>query len=200
VRSGTLREHLACGLLTLARVGRADAVLDPFMGTGTILRSAAERFDVRVCIGAEVDAAAYRDARRMIQADGRLRHGSFEELDFDTLPHSVKLVSNLPFGVQFTQVPTRRLLAFLVSLQPRLRAVALLMSREQARVVAEALPLRTKHVLVLGQPAAIVYSWDREEPGRRSPDLRFAPSAPAHRASRPLPRNRLRSSGRARRD
>ena len=87
----------------------------------------------------------------------RLVEGSFEQIDFDALPRAVKVVSNLPFGVQFTPVPTNRLLAFLVALRPRMQAMALLMSRAQAQEIAQTLRLRAKHVLVLGQPAAIVY-------------------------------------------
>jgi hypothetical protein len=128
------------------------------MGTGTILRAAGRDFGARALAGAEVDAAAYRLARRALAGiQARLVAGSFEQLDVAALPPFVKLVSNLPFGVQFAPVPTPRLLRFLRALLPRLAGVALLMGREQARDVAPAIGLRAKHVLVLGQPAAIVY-------------------------------------------
>jgi predicted RNA methylase len=161
-RPGTLRNHLACALLTLAGVTPGDAVLDPFMGTGTILRAAWERFGVSTCIGAEIDPAAYRVAQRNVRApDPRLHSRSFDELDVTALPRSIALVSNLPFGRQFAPVPTTRLLAFLVALDAQTRSVALLMGREQAQRVAPALRLRARNVLVLGQPAAIVYSDER---------------------------------------
>ena len=160
-RPGALREHLACGLLTLARVRPDAAVLDPFMGTGTILRAASRRFGVRTCIGAEIDPQAYRIARRSVRApDARLFGQPFESLDVERLPAQLTLVSNLPFGVRFAQVPTARLLKFLARLRAKVVALALLMGREQAAEVGPALGLRTKHVLVLGQPAAIVYAVD----------------------------------------
>ena len=158
-RHGALREHLACALLMLAHVRPGDAVLDPCMGTGTILRAAWQRFGVRTCIGAEIDRAAYRVARRNVQApDARLSNRSFEELAVGGLPRATKLVSNLPFGVQFQQVRTDRVLTFLADVSPRVQGVALLMAREQAKQVGQALHFRTKNVLVLGQPAAIVHS------------------------------------------
>jgi hypothetical protein len=158
-RPGTLREHLACALLVLAGVGREDAVLDPFMGSGTILRAAWRRFGVRSCIGYEIDAAAYRLAKRAVLAPNvQLHHRSFEVCAPDRLPVGVRLVSNLPFGERFAEVPTDRLLRFLAAVQDVAGAMTLLMGRAQAERVAPALRLRTKNVLVLGQPAAIVYS------------------------------------------
>jgi hypothetical protein len=157
-RHGALREHLACGLLALAGVVSGDVVLDPFMGTGSILAAAA-RLGAEGCIGAEPDGQAYRLARRRVRAPvTRLLHGSFEELDVAALPGGLRLVSNLPFGVQFAPVPSARLLRFLERLEPQVSGAALLMARRQAAEIAPALGLRVKHVLVLGQPAAIAYS------------------------------------------
>ena len=62
-RPGALRDHLACGLLTVAGVGDGDSVFDPFMGSGTILEMAAYRYGAGRVIGLEVDGDAYRAAR-----------------------------------------------------------------------------------------------------------------------------------------
>jgi hypothetical protein len=160
-RPGTLREHLACALLVLAHVQRQDTVLDPFMGSGTILRAAWRRFGVRSCIGYEIDAAAYRLAKRaVLTPEAQLHHRSFETCAPSRLPDGTKLVSNLPFGERYAEVPTDRLVRFLSEAQRVTRAITLLMGRAQADRVARALRLRTKNVLVLGQPAAIVYASD----------------------------------------
>jgi hypothetical protein len=133
-------------------------VLDPFMGTGTILRAAGRRFGAGTCIGCEIDGAAYRAALARVDApDSRLHHGSFEVCTGADLPPGTKLVSNLPFGARFAAVPGGRLVPFLTRCRPRLGAAALLLGREQAPAVARALDLRRKNVLVLGQPASIVY-------------------------------------------
>lgn len=170
-RPGTLREHLACGLLTLAGCrrlgGRApgEAVLDPFMGSGTILEAAARRYGAELCLGTEIDRAALRLARerlRGVGAETRLCHASFDDLDPADVPEGTRLVSNLPFGTRFEQVPTVRLARFLADLAPRLAGMALLMGRDQAVEVAGALRpsgigVRVKNVIVLGQPAAIAF-------------------------------------------
>ncbi len=166
-RPGALREHLACGLLALAGVRAGDAVLDPFMGSGTILRAAADHYGAGLCGGAEVDRLPFRVAQQRIEAAAAARaddvlevdllHGAFDSLDLSRLPEGVRMVSNLPFGVTFQAVETARLVRFLVQVRRKAAAMALLMSREQAAEVGQALSLRVKHVLVLGQPAAIVY-------------------------------------------
>jgi len=157
-RPGSLREHLACGLLTVAGVQPGEAVLDPFMGTGTILRVAAQVYDAAACMGAEVDRTAFRVAEgRVPPEQSELRFGAFDALDPEALPEGTRLVSNLPFGVRFAQVETERLLAFLRAIRPKLSGLALLMGREQGEKVASALRLRSKNVLVLGQPASVVY-------------------------------------------
>ncbi|HEX2038052.1 MAG TPA: hypothetical protein VHS99_28090, partial [Chloroflexota bacterium] len=158
-RPGALRDHLAFALLTLAGVRREDAVLDPCMGSGRILRAARRWPGVRACFGVEVDAGAYRLARQHLGPHGAtLFNQGFETLDAGALPSRLKLVSNLPFGVQFSTVPTGHLLDFIARLGARLNGLALLMGRGQAAEVSRALGRRTRHVLVLGQPAAIVYS------------------------------------------
>jgi hypothetical protein len=157
-RPGTLREHLAYGLLAVAGLERGGAVLDPFMGSGSILRAAALR-GAEVCIGAEVDRVALRLAEQRVNASKTvLVRGSFESLDLRSIPDGIRLVSNLPFGVQFEQVPSAKLRQILLALRPRLAGAALLMARDQAAELAPALDLRIKHVIVLGQPAAIAYS------------------------------------------
>lgn len=169
-RVGALREHLACGLLSVAGLapgapgaGRRETeltVADPFAGSGTILAAAARHYGVRRLVGAEVDRNALREARRRIEGRGAaldVRPGSFEALDGGTIAEGAYLVSNLPFGERFEQVETGRLVAFLREVAPRLAGVALLMAREQGAEVGRSLGLRVKNVIVLGQPAAIAY-------------------------------------------
>ncbi len=165
-REGTLRDHLACGLLIMARVQPQDVVLDPFMGTGTILRMAATRFKVRHCIGLEIDPGAYTLAEeRLAGTDAKLVQGSFERIHRAQVPKRVKVVSNLPFGVKFPRIPTDSLLQFLFrELAPE--AVSLLMSRDQAKAFRTIGGLALKNVLVLGQPASIVYSLTPAPRGR----------------------------------
>jgi hypothetical protein len=158
-RHGALREHLTCGLLALAGVQSGDAVLDPFMGTGSILAAAANTFGAGTCIGAEIDGYAYRLARQRVRApETHQARVSFEGLDAHSLPRDLRLVSNLPFGVQFAPVPTGALLDFLGRIESRVRGAALLLGRAQAADIGHALGFRVKHVLVLGQPAAIAYA------------------------------------------
>jgi hypothetical protein len=146
-RPGALREHLACGLLVLAGAGPDTAVLD----------------GVRTCLGYEVDGEALRLARRAVRApDTRLFHASFEASRPGRLPPGTRLVSNLPFGVRYREVPTARLVPFLARCRGQVEAVVLLLGREQGGAVADALGLGRKNVLVLGQPASVVHSPLRE--------------------------------------
>ncbi len=157
-REGTLRDHLACGLLVMARVQPQDVVLDPFMGTGTILRMAATRFKVRHCIGLEIDPGAYALAQEQLAGtDARLVQGSFEHMHRAHVPKRVKVVSNLPFGIKFPRIPTDSLVRFLFE-ELNSEAVSLLMSRDQANAFRAISGLAVKNVLVLGRPASIVYS------------------------------------------
>ncbi len=165
-REGTLRDHLACGLLVLARVQPQDVVLDPFMGTGTILRMAATRFKVRSCMGLEIDPRVYALAQEQLAGtDAKLVQGSYERIHRAQVPKRVKVVSNLPFGVKFPRIPTDSLVQFLFrELEPE--AVSLLMSRDQAKAFRTIGGLAMKNVLVLGQPASIVYSLTPTSRGR----------------------------------
>jgi hypothetical protein len=142
----------------VAGAGRGDTVLDPFMGTGTILLAALARLGAAAGIGVEVDRITFtRAAERLDGLSAQLRHASFESLDAAGVPEGARLVSNLPFGARFAPAPVAKLLPFLRALQPKLAGMALLLGREQAAALAAALRLRQKNVLVLGQPAAIVY-------------------------------------------
>ena len=156
---GSLRSHLACGLLTMAGAGPGEVVFDPFMGTGTILREAYHAFGVPRSVGLEVDRDAYRIAERTLDLPAASLHNvTFESFDATALPDEAKLVSNIPFGVRFAQVSTGRLLDFIRSSPVSPQRITMLMSRGQARGLAPVLNLRAKNVLVLGQPAAIVYT------------------------------------------
>ena len=158
LRAGALREHLAASLLTLAGAARGATVFDPFMGTGTILHAAARRFGVASCYGLEVAPEAYELAcQRLSGTRYRLLNVRSEEFDRARLPAGVRLVSNVPFGHRFERTPTPPLVRLIEGAPFGGRHVALLMSREQAGEVAAATELRARNVLVLGQPAAIVY-------------------------------------------
>jgi 23S rRNA G2445 N2-methylase RlmL len=143
----------------LAGATASHPVLDPFAGSGTILRAAWERFGVQTCLGYEVDGEALRLARRTVGAPRtRLVHDSFEACRPERLPPGTRLVSNLPFGARYPEVPLRRLGPFLERCLERVAGMALLMNREQGERVAQELNLGRKNVLVLGQPACIVYT------------------------------------------
>jgi len=155
-KPGALRDHLAAGLLMIADMQPTETVFDPFMGTGTIPEVAAQVFGAR-SLGLEVDRESFDIASRRIGGAGEVRNHSFNSFDFSTLPSDAKIVSNLPFGEQFHQVPTDRLAGFLERCVDRGKYAVLLMSREQAPAISRGLNLRQKNVLVLGQPASIVY-------------------------------------------
>lgn len=158
VRAGSLREHLAVSLLTLAGAAPGAAVFDPFMGTGTILRAAARRFGAASCYGLEPEPEAFGVARQRLPDDRyRLFNTRFEEFACDRLPAGTRLVSNIPFGHRFARTPTPPLVEMIDNPAFGAGHVALLMAREQAGEVAAATGLRARNVLVLGQPAAIVY-------------------------------------------
>ena len=158
LRAGSLREHLAVSLLTLAGAAPGAAVFDPFMGTGTILRAAARRFGAAACYGLEAELEAFELARQRLPDDRyRLFNTRFEDFDLDRLPAGAWLVSNIPFGQRFARTPTPPLVELIESRAFGGSCVALLMSREQAGEVSAATRLRVRNVLVLGQPAAIAY-------------------------------------------
>ena len=157
LRPGSLREHLAASLLVLARAAPGTAVFDPFMGTGTILKVAAQRFGVQSGYGLELSRDAFQLARRRLSGTPSiLLNTRFEDFDLDRLPASTRLVANLPFGHRFVQTPSRPLIELIERHPFAGRHVALLMSREQARDVAAATGLRARNVLVLGKPTAIL--------------------------------------------
>ncbi len=157
-RPGSLRRHLACGLLTVAGVRGGDTVFDPFMGTGTILGMAADRYGAALGIGLEVDGDAYLSACTRL-ADRRtvLANAAFEEFDYTSLPARCTLVSNLPFGVRFPTVRTVALLRLLRRRELSGSPAALLLSRAQADRLEARSRMRRKNVLVLGQPASILH-------------------------------------------
>ena len=157
LRAGSLREHLAASLLVLARAAPGSAVFDPFMGTGTILKVAAQRFGVQSCYGLEVSRDAFLTARQRLSGKpAHLFNTRFEEFELDRLPEPTRLVANLPFGHRFVRTPSRPLIELIEGPPFAGRHVALLLSREQAREVAAAIGLPARNVLVLGQPAAIL--------------------------------------------
>lgn len=158
LRAGSLREHLAASLLTLAGTAPGSTVFDPFMGTGTILKVAAQRFRTASCYGLEQSRQAFEVARqRLPDSRCRIFNTRFEHFNLDRLPPGARLVSNVPFGHRFARTPTPPLVELIENFAFGGSHVALLMSREQAAEVSAATRRRARNVLVLGQPAAIVY-------------------------------------------
>ena len=157
-RPGALRRHLACGLLQLAGVEAASLVLDPFMGTGAILEAAMHLYQARAAIGFEVDSAACDIAeRRLASSSVTIFPQSYETLDSGLIDSRTRIVTNIPFGNQFQRVDTEKLVHALRSCSDAGARITLLASREQGAHLRAALGLRRKNVIVMGQPAAILY-------------------------------------------
>ncbi|MDP6946884.1 MAG: DNA methyltransferase [Myxococcota bacterium] len=155
---GALRSHLAAGLLSLADVRPGDTVLDPFMGSGTILHIAATSFEASKAIGVEIDPETFGIAQnRMVDRNASLTLGSFEDIDLKNIPPGTKLVGNVPFGNRFASVRTDSLVELVGRVTREKTPFALLLDRGQAQVLASQVRCRTKNVLVLGRPAAIAY-------------------------------------------
>ena len=64
---GALREPLACGLLMASGAKAGDTVVDPFMGTGTILEVASHRFNAASCTGLEIDSGPFAVAESALE-------------------------------------------------------------------------------------------------------------------------------------
>ena len=161
-RQGSLRRHLACGLLQLAGVDEDTMVLDPFMGSGTILDAAVRLYGADTAMGLEVDDGAFEIANGRLACSNTLRFNmAFDEFDLGLVNEQTKLVTNVPFGVQFERVVTRRLIDFLGGCSQAGATLTMLISREQGAELARDLGLRRKNVLVMGQPACIVYTRPR---------------------------------------
>lgn len=157
-RPGALRRHLACGLLQLAGVDRDSVVLDPFMGTGTILDAALHLYQARAVVGFEVDSAATEIAeRRLPGGNSSIFRRSFETLDKGLVDSGTRIVTNVPFGTQFEQVDTRKLARFFRECSQAGARITMLASRGQGVHLSRALGVRRKNVIVMGQPAAILY-------------------------------------------
>ena len=157
-RPGALRGHLACGLLQLAGVDADSLVIDPFMGTGTILEAALRLYQARAVVGFEVDSAAADIAERKLQGGkASIYRQSFESLDMKLIDSHTRIVTNAPFGAQFEQVDTGTLVRFLREFRQAGARITLLASRGQGAHLGRALGLRRKNVVVMGQPAAILY-------------------------------------------
>ena len=157
-RPGALRMHLASSLLQLAGVDSTTTVIDPFMGTGAVLDAAMRLYDARASIGFDVDDAACQiAARRLVGQDASIVRASFNTLDIGLVDAKTRLVTNAPFGVRFPSVDTTRLIDILRRCSESGARIAMLASREQGREASAALRLRCKNVIVMGQPASIVY-------------------------------------------
>ena len=156
---GSLRRHLGSGLLQLAGVDEDSTVLDPFMGAGTILDAAIQYYGVDKVIGMEIDKTAFAVAKRKLTYQNTtLLLSSFDKLDFDLVNDQTKLVTNVPFGIRFEKVETERLIGFLGKCTKTGATVTMLTSREQGTDISRALKLQRKNVIVMGQPACILYT------------------------------------------
>ncbi len=156
---GALRRHLGSGLLQLAGVSEDSTVIDPFMGSGTVLDAALRLYGVDKAIGLEVDQAVLAIAKRKLTySNASLLLSSFEKLDFDLVNEKTKLVTNVPFGIRFERVKTARLIDFLRKCSRAGATITMLTSREQGAEVSRALQLSRKNVIVMGQPACILYT------------------------------------------
>jgi hypothetical protein len=141
-RPGSLRRHLACGLLQLAGVDEGSTVLDPFMGSGTILDAALRIYGADSVIGMELDAATYEVARaRFEDSRSSLFARSFDELDLSLIDRQTRVVTNVPFGVRFKRVETGRLINFFSKCALAGATITALISRGQGATVARALRL-----------------------------------------------------------
>lgn len=157
-RPGTLRRHLACGLLQLAGVDPDSVVLDPFMGTGAILDAALRLYQTEGAVGFEVDSAACDIAeRRLWGTSVSVFRASFETLDIGLINSRTRIVTNIPFGNQFERVDPERVVGVLRACSEAGARITMLSSREQGAHLSAALRLRRKNVIVMGQPAAILY-------------------------------------------
>ena len=157
-RPGALRRHLACGLLQLAGVDSNSVVLDPFMGTGAILDAALSLYSARAVIGFEVDSAACDIAERSLAgSDSSIIRQSFESLDTGLINSRTRIVTNIPFGNRYERVDTENLVRVLRACTGAGAQITMLASRDQGRPVSDALGLRRKNVIVMGQRATIFY-------------------------------------------
>ena len=136
-------------------------MLDPFMGTGAILEAAVRLYHVRGALGFETDLAACDIAgRRLAGAEVAVVRASYETMDVGLTDSRTRIVSNIPFGSQFERVDTKRLVEVLRACAEAGARITMLASREQGTHLSAALGLRRKNVIVMGQPAAILYeSW-----------------------------------------
>lgn len=157
-RPGALRRHLACGLLEIAGVDADSLVLDPFMGTGAILDAAIRLYQARAAIGFEIDSAVSDIAeRRLSGRNVSIIRASFETVDAGLIDTQTRIVTNIPFGNQFERVDTKKLVQVLRACSGSGARITMLASREQGAGLSAALGLRRKNVIVMGQPATILY-------------------------------------------
>ena len=157
-RPGALRRHLASGLLQLAGVDAHGLVLDPFMGTGAILEAAMHLYQARAAIGFEIDSAACEIAERNLAGTrASVIRASYETMDIRLIDSRTRIVTNIPFGNQFERIDTDNLVRVLRACSNAGARITMLASREQGAHLRAALGLRRKNVIVMGQPAAILY-------------------------------------------
>eukprot|EP01060_Flectonema_neradi_P036587 TRINITY_DN708_c2_g2_i1.p1 TRINITY_DN708_c2_g2~~TRINITY_DN708_c2_g2_i1.p1 ORF type:complete len:407 (+),score=74.38 TRINITY_DN708_c2_g2_i1:59-1279(+) len=106
VRTVTLKPNVAYAMLRLAQVKDGDDILDPFVGSGTILLEAAEVFPNITGYGLDRSGAAVKGSKanavaanlshRMsfVHGNARTLHVHYGDKKFD------KIVSNFPWGIK----------------------------------------------------------------------------------------------------
>ena len=109
VRTVTLKPNVAYAMLRLAQVQDGDDILDPFVGSGTILLEAAEVFKNVTGFGLDRSGAAVKGSKanataanldhRMsfVQGNARTLHKHFIDKKFD------RIISNFPWGIKTGQ-------------------------------------------------------------------------------------------------
>ena len=139
-------------------VKHGDHIFDPFMGTGTILGKAVDTFGANRLTGLELDPTAFMLSKKHLEGtQATLLNISFDKFNMNNMMAGTKIVSNVPFGTTFPQVPTEKLIEMVHKLPGSQKDATLLISRNQAEKVGSSLRLQKKNVLVLGKQASILY-------------------------------------------
>jgi 16S rRNA (adenine1518-N6/adenine1519-N6)-dimethyltransferase len=114
------------GIIRLAELTREDVVLEIGAGTGTLTEALADR--ARRVIALELDRELIVPLRRRFATRPGVEIVQADALSFDwnTLPHPIKVVANLPYG---TAVP---ILLRLLAQRSRLQAATVMVQREVA--------------------------------------------------------------------
>ena len=105
VRTVTLKPNVAYAMLQLAGVKDGDTILDPFVGSGTIVLEAMEIFKNVKCWGLDRSGAAVKGSTANAEAAGLADRVSFVQGNARTLHKSYDfqfdhIISNFPWGLK----------------------------------------------------------------------------------------------------